>query len=100
MSHTLNSNISPHGALRVVNTTIVNYTSGGETYTLAELGVQAIDGVFFAVCGPAQNSLGKALMPVLIAGKVMLIQSTTTGLSEIPTTAAINAAVVALVATH
>lgn len=96
MSHTIAYNVA---GLSPLTLTIVNYTTGGEAVTLAELGMQAVMGVMFATVSPGQNSLGVPLFPILIGGAVKLFQFVSGSPVEIPTTSALNAVVMCLILT-
>lgn len=96
MSHTINLE-STIPSIVLVSLTIVNYTAGGESITASELGFGRIAGIIFQNVPASGNSLGKILMPVLNGGKIMLFQGTSSGLVEIGTTTALNAAITALV---
>lgn len=83
-----------------VRITIQNYTTvTGEAVTLAEFGIPSSSGgnflVVFEPC--TTNSLGRVLFPVVIAGAIRLFQVTGGVVNEIPTTAALNAAIRALI---
>lgn len=95
MSHT--TAIAPECLLRFVTLTIVNYTAGGEAVSAADANAQAVDGVLFGTVPAGKNSLGVALFPLLNGGKIQLFQFVGGSPVEIPTTAALNAVVPALV---
>jgi hypothetical protein len=69
--------------------TIQNYTLGGEPVTAAEFLADNVKAVFFTPC--TSNSLGSILIPVLVGSNIRLFQSSGGSISEIPTTAALNA---------
>lgn len=94
MSHTLNI----ENGCQIVSMTIQNYTSGGEQVTLAELGNRlAIDGVILSNIPASANSLGVPLFPILDGGKVKLFRFVSGSPAEIPTTANLNASLVAII---
>jgi hypothetical protein len=94
MSHVINSN-QQYDLKQVINVTIVNYATGGEPFTSAELGMTSVGAVLFMLVDATQNSLGKLLVPMLIGGNVKLI-NTATGAEVVPTTA-LNATITAVV---
>ncbi len=94
MSHTLNSE-QPYAFKQVINATIVNYATGGEQFTAAELGMVSVGAVLFMMVGPTQNSLGNTLMPILVGNKVLLLNLST--MAEVVPTTALNAVITALV---
>lgn len=94
MSHVLNTN-QTFAFKAVVNTTIINYATGGEAFTAAELGMVAVGAVLFMMVDPTQNSLGAMLLPILVGGKVKLINTAT--LAEVAPTAGLNAVITAVI---
>jgi hypothetical protein len=99
MSHILQS--TNNAAPRMVAVTIVNYTSGGEQFSPAELGIVpplVVDAVVFGPCGPTQNSLKTMLFPSLTGAGVLTLYYISGGaLVEIPTTLGLNAEFSALI---
>lgn len=98
MSHTIlfNTNYNA-GSLIPVQLTIVNYVSGGEAVSSADVNGVTVDGVIFAQVPPAKNSLNVVLFPILDGGKIRLFQFVGGVPTEIPSTTALNAVIVALV---
>jgi hypothetical protein len=93
MAHTLRKINLGNSAL--AESTITDYVSGGETYTLAELGiVTALQSVFFITQATFDRSFVNQVVPRLLNNKVVL--EIAPGI-EIPTTAGINFTFVALV---
>lgn len=101
MSHTTTFSTNNNaGALIPVQLVIQNYTLGGEPVSLADVpGASSVAGVILGSVPPGQNSLGVPLFPILDAGKIRLFQFTGGSPVEIPTTAALNATVTAIVLT-
>lgn len=78
--------------------TIVNYATGGETVSPSEFGGAAsVNGVVLGTIPPGNNSLGVSLFPLLVAGKIKLLQFTAGAFSEIATINALNAVVVGFI---
>lgn len=96
MSHTI-QRATTGDIPALLQVTIVNYTAGGEAFVpITDFGLNPPFAIFFAQVAPAQNSLGVVLLPALIAGKVMLFRVSAGVISEIPTTAGLNAVVSAI----
>jgi hypothetical protein len=90
MSHTLKQ---VGGTCIPVTMTIVNYVSGGEAFTLAELGISTVTGFMLGTVGPTLNSLGVALFPLWTGTTTKLFQLSGGTLAEIPTTNALDAVI-------
>jgi hypothetical protein len=88
MSHTLRKVNLGNSAL--VQATIVDYATGGETFTLAELGLvgSLVSVTFLEIVG------NHPLTPILQGGKVVLLQGATT---ELAPTVGVNFPLVAIV---
>src|SRR5690242_12619468 len=70
--------------------TISNYVSGGENFSLAEFGLNALP-VLPTINPSNRNSLGVLLFPLVVGGNLRLFQLTAGAFSELPTTNGINA---------
>jgi hypothetical protein len=95
MSHSLRTINLGNSAL--VEVTIIDYVQGGESFTLAELGLTG--GVVSALFLTPPNS---AYVPVLSGGKVILNRSTNSGFTwqigtEQPSQAGVNFTFVAII---
>jgi hypothetical protein len=95
MSHT--NSVQQSQQIRMIQTTIVNYTQGGEAYTAAEFAVNGVVGVLLGQVPASANSLGVPLFPILDGGKVKLFQFSGGSPAEIPTTNTLNAVITALI---
>ena len=72
--------------------TIVDYTNGGETVSVANLNYPPnFLGADLGTVPPTKNSLGVPLFPVLDGAKVKLFRFVSGSPVEIPTTAGLNA---------
>src|SRR5579859_2379660 len=94
MSHSLTAF---SGNVYMVKLTIVNYSTGGEAVTPAELGATTTDGVVLGQVPANQNSLAVPLFPVLSSGKIVLFQFVSGSPVEIPPTTNLNAVLSAMV---
>lgn len=94
MSHTIDPVSGSN--LRFVQPTIVDYVTGGESFTAAEFQVEQILGVLLGEVPANQNSLGVPLFPLLNAGKVQLFRFVGGAPVQIPSTVGLNAVVPAI----
>ena len=95
MSHT--NAVHQEQQVRLIQTTVNNYVSGGETYTAAEFNVDAVLGLLFGTVPASANSLSVPLFPVLDGGKIKLFQFVSGTPTEIATTSGLNAVITALI---
>jgi len=95
MSHTITDSPYVRGQVqpnfRSGQVTIIDYVVGGETVTAAEIFCTSVQSVFFAMC--TINSLGLVLLPILVSGKIILVESNAGVLQQIPATVGLNAQV-------
>lgn len=90
MSHTVQQNSGLCYPLRV---TIVNYTNGGENFSLADLGALSFSGIVLGNVSPSNNSLGVLLIPILNGANLRLYQFVSGSPVEISTTSNLNAVI-------
>jgi hypothetical protein len=76
---------------------IIDYATGGEAVSLNEVWTNQISGVIMGTISPNDNSLGIALLPMIVNGKIMLFKFAGSTFVEIPATTALNAKVSAIV---
>lgn len=94
MSHTISAVNGRN--IKFVQVVIVNYATGGESFTAGEFQQESVLGFVLGQVPASQNSLGAPLFPIFDAGKVKLFQFTAGSPAEIPPTTALNATVSAL----
>lgn len=82
----------------VAEITIIDYVFGGETFTLAELGiVTGVVSVSTITLNPISGTPGPSLDVTLSGGTVKLMQKVTGDLTEQPTTLGLNFTFLALI---
>ena len=92
MSHSVQNAGSTNMKYALV--TIINYTQGGEQFTVADFpSVLVIVSALPGQVAASANSLGVPLFPVLDGGKVKLYEFVSGSPTEIPTTTALNAVI-------
>ena len=96
MSHTLNFG-GPGSGQRTVLITIIDYTNGGEAFTLSEFSINTLQGVILGNIPPSGSSLAVPLFPVLDGAKVRLFQFVSGSPVEIASKVALNASMMAII---